>query len=374
MDRVQRATALAYLTERAADQARWRKLLAYLEQQPDSPIAGLLSTPWRLCLVATVYNTDGHPDELTRFRRADRLDRHLLSLYIPALLRPDPARPGSEPPRYAAHDVHRWLHRLARHLQTGGDDGEARTVLILHELWRMLPRKSRLLQNIMIVGGWMAVDAAVGLLPLHRPATAEITEKILGFGVLGLLAASTRFRRQPRSLGVGAMMWSQPLWTVLHLTALGGLTLFMQVHDWHYGLSSTALLPLFVLVVGTYVPPSHPARSPRSVLRDDLVAGVVTGMLLGAVSPFGQRHDTHDLVMLAVAEGALITVSFTGGLAQLHLAFVVTACRVLPFRLGTFLDWATDLGLLRLAGPAYQFRHRELQDWLATNPLPPGTG
>ncbi|MFF9819278.1 NACHT domain-containing protein [Streptomyces sp. NPDC014006] len=371
VNKVRSATALTYLTERATDQARWRELLAYLQTRPNSPLARLLSTPWRLCLVATVYDAEGHPDELTRFHTARKLDQHLLSLYIPALLKPDPTQPSNDPPRHSPTDVHRWLHQLAHYLQTSGDNGEPRTVLTLHELWRMLPRKSRLMQNIMIVGGWMSVDFITGLLPLHHSATAEMTEKILGFGVPGLLAASTRFWRNPRSLGAGARMWTQPVWTVLQLTILSALALLLQANNWHFGLSSTALLPLYVLVVGTYVTPSRPVRSPRSVLRDDLVAGVVTGTLMGLISPFGQGHDAHDLAILAVAEGALITVSFTGGLSQLHLAFAVTACRILPFRLGTFLDWATDLGLLRLAGPAYQFRHRELQEWLATTPLPP---
>jgi hypothetical protein len=36
-----------------------------------------------------------------------------------------------------------------------------------------------------------------------------------------------------------------------------------------------------------------------------------------------------------------------------------------PWRLSRFLQWATNAGLLRSAGIAHQFRHRELQDWLA---------
>ncbi|MEU7942511.1 hypothetical protein [Microbispora bryophytorum] len=42
----------------------------------------------------------------------------------------------------------------------------------------------------------------------------------------------------------------------------------------------------------------------------------------------------------------------------------------LPWRLGRFLHWAYSVGLTRIAGIAYQFRHRELQDYLATHPLP----
>ncbi|MFF2718245.1 hypothetical protein [Streptomyces sp. NPDC058011] len=36
----------------------------------------------------------------------------------------------------------------------------------------------------------------------------------------------------------------------------------------------------------------------------------------------------------------------------------------LPFRLGRFVRWAYGAGLLRAAGPTYQFRHQELHEWL----------
>ena len=37
-----------------------------------------------------------------------------------------------------------------------------------------------------------------------------------------------------------------------------------------------------------------------------------------------------------------------------------------PLRFGEFLHWAQQAGLLRVSGIAYQFRHRQLQDWLTT--------
>jgi len=42
----------------------------------------------------------------------------------------------------------------------------------------------------------------------------------------------------------------------------------------------------------------------------------------------------------------------------------------LPARPAAFLDWAYSAGLLRLAGIAIQFRHRDLQDHLSK---PPGS-
>jgi hypothetical protein len=53
-----------------------------------------------------------------------------------------------------------------------------------------------------------------------------------------------------------------------------------------------------------------------------------------------------------------------------YLIFLLCSRSRLPFRLVVFLDWACEAGLLRYAGPAYQFRHRELQQWLTVHPEP----
>ncbi len=44
--------------------------------------------------------------------------------------------------------------------------------------------------------------------------------------------------------------------------------------------------------------------------------------------------------------------------------------RRLPLRLARFLDWCVTAGLMRTSGVAYQFRHREFQEWLVRNPAP----
>ncbi|MFE9859219.1 hypothetical protein [Streptomyces sp. NPDC005780] len=69
-----------------------------------------------------------------------------------------------------------------------------------------------------------------------------------------------------------------------------------------------------------------------------------------------------------------LAVGLTGGLAaapaRRYAVFLLCSRGRLPFRLVVFLDWACEAGLLRYAGPAYQFRHRELQQWLTTRPHP----
>lgn len=47
-----------------------------------------------------------------------------------------------------------------------------------------------------------------------------------------------------------------------------------------------------------------------------------------------------------------------------------TTERPLPWRLDRFLHWCYQAGLVRIAGIGYQFRHRELQDYLARQPQP----
>jgi hypothetical protein len=52
----------------------------------------------------------------------------------------------------------------------------------------------------------------------------------------------------------------------------------------------------------------------------------------------------------------------------------VAAVGRLPLGLSAFLTWCHSAGLLRTAGTAFQFRHRELQEWLAQQtprPAPP---
>jgi hypothetical protein len=58
----------------------------------------------------------------------------------------------------------------------------------------------------------------------------------------------------------------------------------------------------------------------------------------------------------------------SSALARYHAAVMVNWVRGrAPLRFGTFLDWAHNAGLLRVSGVAYQFRHRQLQDWLTSS-------
>ncbi len=88
-----------------------------------------------------------------------------------------------------------------------------------------------------------------------------------------------------------------------------------------------------------------------------LVAGVVFGLVAGPVAGL-----VFGLVAgLVIAPAVISTRWSVFVLASLWLA----ARRQLPLSLMMFLDDAYRLGLLRIVGPVYQFRHAALQDHLA---------
>jgi hypothetical protein len=133
---------------------------------------------------------------------------------------------------------------------------------------------------------------------------------------------------------------------------------------------------------------------PRDVIRADgwyeLVSSLVFGSMAAAVFSFMfiLEYVAAGDFGLSVVAGSLLLVGLvigfpTGvfaGLAGIlrlgsgngsctwfryHLAVLLYAARRRgPLRFGMFLDWAHDAGLLRVSGPAYQFRHRQIQDWL----------
>jgi hypothetical protein len=81
-------------------------------------------------------------------------------------------------------------------------------------------------------------------------------------------------------------------------------------------------------------------------------------------------------IAFGIASGLSIWLAFHGApWTRYHITAVVNAMRgKAPLRFGAFLDWATQAGLLRISGIAYQFRHRQLQDWLMSQPETSGPG
>ena len=108
---------------------------------------------------------------------------------------------------------------------------------------------------------------------------------------------------------------------------------------------------------------SPQAVGPRDVIRADGRYGLAGALAVGLA------------VGLALGLAFGIAFGFAVGLAWMadvwtryHVTVLIAAIRgSAPMRYGAFLDWAVQAGLLRVSGVAYQFRHRQIQDWLASH-------
>ena len=112
---------------------------------------------------------------------------------------------------------------------------------------------------------------------------------------------------------------------------------------------------------------------PRSVVVSDFVTstacllGGTLALVVGNRLGSGSGSTALPIVLLDFAGVLLIGLGLLrfGGASRRYLAMLICTRRKLPWRLGRFMDWACEAGLLRKSGIAYQFRHAELQAWLA---------
>jgi hypothetical protein len=100
----------------------------------------------------------------------------------------------------------------------------------------------------------------------------------------------------------------------------------------------------------------------RAVLLGS-VLGVVSGVLLGVV--LGVAVGLTGGLVVGLTGGVLFGLPFSAWVGFILASLPLRDRRRLPLHLMRFLDDAHRLGLLRVIGPAYQFRHAELQDHLA---------
>ena len=94
--------------------------------------------------------------------------------------------------------------------------------------------------------------------------------------------------------------------------------------------------------------------------------GVATGVAFGCVFP-STKSTVFGLAVggtLGFLLGIMIVLPKAWG-SFLYSRFCLAACCRLPWRLMLFLEDAHNRGVLRQAGPVYQFRHATLQDYMA---------
>ncbi|MGW4237130.1 NACHT domain-containing protein [Streptomyces sp. NPDC004749] len=430
------AATEAFVADRARDPARWQPVLDALHAAPAGPLAQSLSTPWRLTVALTVYD-ERHPDGSwvrdpadllgPALRTPEQIRDHLLNLFILAA-----APTGGTAAPYTQHQVSAWLTVLARYLHantTSGRDVAGRrlsgTDLVLHELWPLTGRRARIVHVILTVAVWAIADLSAALLDGWDVYATNVTLMVVAGLLLALppwpvpsrleraTAATPAGRHQLVNGLVGGFFWGGLVVVVDIGDVVGPVT--GLVYGSVLGLAGGAMVGVGLAGVLSDAPDvrrSHGNASPRRMVRDDLVTGFATGLVVGlgfvpyywfALSPLlslgavliymllfglgggralallynrlfrcGYRGAFDALFRPWRAFGPLLRTGAGPGLGAAgirYIAFLLCTRRwwsgqPLPWRLGRFLDWCCDAGLTRTAGIAYQFRHRELQDFL----------
>jgi NACHT domain len=386
--------------------AIWDEVLDRLAE----PVSRVLSTPWRLLLAVTAAQCGQDPRQLLAAAPGEdpaaaeqRISAALLAAYVPAATQLTPRRcipaatrrtPRRRDRLYRAARVEAWLSTLAGHLDwqdayaaahSRPPAGMTGVDIVPHLLW---PTGGlRLVRSLHIALSVLAAAAVsvfayvdIGL------ASTRAMAKVVALTVVALaLAAIGAARRWPvpepspraartRSHNLGGVSFNLG-GVAVAAGAVVGVTDEVALIGLVAGLGLWLVLLLLAgtgLIGGSWTPQAA-LVSPMHALRRQLTSGFVVGFVFGLALGLALAPRNRSRIELGLELGVVFGVIFVGAWTRYALGQAcAVAQRRLPLRLGRFLSWAQDSGLLRVSGATYQFRHRELQDWLRTRTVPEG--
>ncbi|TDC08847.1 NACHT domain-containing protein [Nonomuraea longispora] len=399
------------------DPDRWLPVLDALTSG-GHVLAAALNTPWRLTLAASVYEErDPHtgryvrsPAALTEFADESSVREHLFSLFIPArLAAADPAGKGP-----TAEQTHAWLAVLAGYLRTNASRPPfhgrmlSSTDLVPHQLWPLAGDRPRFIGALVILAlalPMVALYAGVVVLTFSqmkilngripaRDVAAFLLLWLPGVATLGVLTDAVNARKKvwPKADVVSSGRvrntrdrMSTAVSGVL-LVAAGTLLAVVLIPEFGGELPPWAPVVFGLLLgIGMTHERSKHFRSrrddtdPKAVIRNEVISilmvalthGPAFGLMLGAM--FSLQLEGLSLTAGLTAGalyGSALGASMSLRLSHHYLGLLLSTRGRLPWRLGRFLDRCYGAGLLRISGTAYQFRHRDLQDYVAAHPVP----
>ncbi|MGW7094541.1 NACHT domain-containing protein [Streptomyces sp. NPDC054874] len=383
---------------------RWDGVLDEMRVAPEGPLARALSTPWRLTMIANAFHVrdeDGagrlrNPSELAGWLRnpselvtrwghevlreryrthlasyaadhgwtdplwslrspeeqlreaqdsavaeemSSEAEEYLLSLFVPSVVAEHPR----ERDRYPAERVSAWLSLLATHRAVDDIDrhqyltllARNRAELTPHQLWplggRRLVRTAHGALDTLVV----LLVAGLGLFSLRHPADiAFLLPLILAVLFPAINAWSDRSDVSPLSrISLTDRTWGIPN----RYPVAWGMTVWGVLSGGMYGFG-----------VAVNIVRATPTDIPTAVW-----VAAVAGACVGVPLCRTWSVETYSSIKGSVP-------------GRRHKVFLVCAALRgrLPLRLGRFLDWAHEGGLLRVDGHAYRFRHDEFEQYL----------
>ena len=406
------AAARSFLTRRVTDKDRWQPVLSYMRRRDGKTLAAALATPWRLTLAATVYDqrdpaTGAYtrdPADLTapEFDAEKTISDHLLSLFILAAV-------TAHKDHYPPDRVHRWLGTLARYLDgnSSAPGRSARAIagrtlsssdLVLHELWPLAGSRAPRILSVAIV---TALSAGLATLMLTQVSIGFSLQQIIGaapFTLLAILGVALTWDPWPsvQALDLRLLKTNQKQrWREAGLVGVMAFGFTMAVVDvlaialvrgFVNGLAG-GIAAGFVAWLGVS-PDEYSVADPRQIIRGTFTGGLAVGLVVGSATVLSANIVvtlSGSKLLFGLMAGLAVLLAFgplgmvTNGFPGLRYVALLLCTRRwsdrwVPWRLAAFLNWCYQAGLLRVAGISYQFRHRELQDYLARNPAPPDAG
>ncbi|MDX2591337.1 NACHT domain-containing protein [Streptomyces sp. WI03-4A] len=393
--------------------ARWQTVLDAVTpptSQPSarSPLARKLDSPWRLTLAAVVYEERGDDDSFLRdpadlltLARSGDFYCHLLDRYIKAAVNAplggdgEQAVPRARMIRLDPQRTWRHLAALARYLNANALHPPRRVAgrelsgsdIVLHELWPLAGDRARIVAAIVTYVILLPSSITFGMFCVLLHWSFVIPCVVSTLAPFAGMMSYRRSRPEPRGLDFQQLRSRSGLVALVPAVTVGtGLGIAIGIRDG--AAPGIAFGAVNAVVLGTILGSvvqrgSSSVIDPRAPVRADLTGMLIMvlgfGLLQGLASllGFGFAGGLGVAVgaVCGVAWGLALAVAFgliggPGPVAIRYMAFLLCA-RHLPWRLGRFLDRCHQLGLLRMAGMAYQFRQRELQEHLANRPTAP---
>ncbi|MGA3488098.1 hypothetical protein ACK8GG_08800 [Micromonosporaceae bacterium DT55] len=347
-----------------------------------------LSTPWRLTVAVAFYRSGGSTRELLPAADVDedgqlrveprtaygrRLENLLIGSFVTA--KTSIFKVGWMNPVSA--EV--YLRRLALML---GVAERPRSEIMLHELHVLVDQKSYLRAHRWVF--WMIAHIPFTLYGLITFLGYEErkSEEFVGWWWVGtfflnfillvmlILRRSSIMGRTPHRLSVGRFRSRRALSRISAGLLIGAVLSFYgwKVMGWYgLGMGAAVAIVFFVSAMGERLEDAD-VLEPRDVVRYDAVYTVIGGVGVGFFSAL------YIGELLGFSAGFMLGgLAFIGWLYSssasryLVAAYVAVNHHLLPFRLGRFLEWGRAAGLIRVAGLGYEFRHVELQRFLAND-------
>ncbi|WP_051114944.1 hypothetical protein [Actinokineospora enzanensis] len=369
--------------------AAWRTLIDRLRGGRDPALAGALDTPLMLGLLLDTYLPHDAVDELCdreRFPTGQTVEDHLLARVLPTAY---DTHPGAPRPAYTLAQAERWLGFLA-----GQMNREDTRDLAWWRIGRWKPAWPRIAVSGVLVG--LADGLACGFL------FGRVVGLAVGLGVALLIFATgrlgadkynryppqyhgLRWNRQSPRVALTFGLHFGPAGTLgfaAGVGATGGLCFWLALDSPVGGVVGGLIWVLMAAVAavltdalgtahptdGLLTPLNSWRGNSRMVVASGLAVGLANGVLCGGLSELLLRQNGFSLgVATAVTFGVPFAIRAGSPYAW---STMLTAAQLRragegPRHTVRFLEDARARGVLRTAGPIYQFRHARLQDLLA---------